>query len=259
MRENDTIRPLDSEGLWGSLYDDVLVPSFPPVELDDRETLLDHLRSGALRARGVVRDDRVVAGVATLVLPPGPHEPAGPAAALVLYLAIAPGLRGGGLGGALLDDAVHDALDHGADVVLVEVEHPGHHEASPEHGDPAARLRFYARHGIRVLAVPYFQPALGPGRDRVPALLLGVLGLSDAGVAARDSAGSPAAVRAEPVRTFLRRYLAWCEGSLSDDDAVRDLLGAVAGERVRAVAPDRIDLVPVGTLGPTTLRASGRA
>jgi len=255
VRENDTIQPLGSEDLWGSLYDDVLTPSFPPAELDDRDTFLDQLRSGVLRARGVVEEGRVVAGVMTLSFPrsSGPDTPG--SVTLVLYLAIAPGRRGGGIGGALLDDAVHDALESGADVVLVEVEHPDHHEASEEHGDPVARLRFYARHGVRLLAVPYFQPALGPGRERVPALLLGTLGLSGTGVGSRRGSGEPSSVRAAPVREFLRRYLAWCEGAVADDAAVRRLLKSVSGTEVALATPDELDRVPVATLTGSTRRA----
>ncbi|MFF3066014.1 hypothetical protein ACFVQ3_15825 [Oerskovia sp. NPDC057915] len=166
---------------------------------------------------------------------------------LVQYLAIAPGRRGGGIGAALLGAAVSAWLTNLRPVmVLGEVEHPRFHAASEAHGDPEARLRFYARHGGRVLAVPYFQPGNEPGAERVPALLLMTLATE-----APEATSVPAA----PLRTFLREYFEGSEGSLADDAPTRALLDALSGDRVALLGVDELDRVPVGLLDGSSLRA----
>ncbi|RXR28043.1 hypothetical protein EQW78_04000 [Oerskovia turbata] len=166
---------------------------------------------------------------------------------LVQYLAIAPGRRGGGIGAALLGAAVAAWREDLRPVmVLGEVEHPQFHSASEAHGDPEARLRFYARHGGRVLAVPYFQPGNEPGAERVPALLLMTLATESP-----ESTSVPAA----PLRTFLREYIEASEGSLADDAPTRALLDATSGDRVELLGVDELDRVPVGLLDGPSLRA----
>lgn len=260
------------------LHEQVLAPSFPPSELIDLDELIAGCASGELRALGVRRDGQVVAGAVGSSCAPG-------GVVLLVYLAIAPGGRGGGIGGALLDGAVARwVAEFSPAYVLAEVEHPDHHTASPEHGDPTARLRFYARHGARVLAVPYFQPGIGPEGPRVPALLLVTLyvdesayvdepvregreaadnGGTGGGVAGGRGAGSEGArsaeagqVRHAPVervsapllREFLADHLRSSEGSLRDDAATRALLGSVSGPWVDLVSPDDLSGVPVGLL-----------
>src|SRR5690606_22793856 len=44
-----------------------------------------------------------------------------------------------------------------------------------QHGDPAARVRFYARRGARVLDLPYVQAPIRAGAEPVPGRLLLVL------------------------------------------------------------------------------------
>ncbi|QUC00267.1 GNAT family N-acetyltransferase [Cellulosimicrobium cellulans] len=235
--------PLTDPALLRSLHRDVLVPSFPPAELVDEQELLDAHASGRLRSLGVVEDGRVVAGVVGEWF-------ADARVLLVLYLAIAPGRRGGGVGRRLVTTALDDwrALD--PLVVVGEVEHPAHHTGSEAHGDPVARLRFYARLGARVLALPYFQPGDGPGGERVPALLLVSFPLGQH--AAEDD------VPAAPLRAFLAENLRESEGTLADDAATRRLLDAAGGDRVRLVDPDdpaALATVPVGTLAPAETRA----
>ncbi|MFE5340915.1 GNAT family N-acetyltransferase [Isoptericola sp. NPDC056578] len=231
-----TVVPLTEPAQLDSLWRHVLAPSFPPDELTSSDDLRAGLAAGGLTAYGVEQDGTVVAGIvaswsrATQVL-------------LVDYLALAPGHRGGGLGGRLLDrslagwrEELHPVL------VLAEVEHPGHHAPHPSHGDPAARLRFYTRHGARVLAVPYFQPGIGgPGSPRVPAMLLMALGTGPGA----DS------VPAAAVRGFLLEHLRECEGTVPGDPAVRRLLEAAAGETVPlvdAADAEALAAVPVAVL-----------
>ncbi|TFF10390.1 MULTISPECIES: GNAT family N-acetyltransferase [Cellulosimicrobium] len=235
--------PLTDPALLRSLHRDVLVPSFPPAELVDEQELLDAHASGRLRSLGVVEEGRVVAGVVGEWF-------ADARVLLVLYLAIARGRRGGGVGRRLVTTALDDwrALD--PLVVVGEVEHPAHHTGSEAHGDPVARLRFYARLGARVLALPYFQPGDGPGGERVPALLLVSFPLGPH--AAEDD------VPAAPLRAFLAENLRESEGTVADDAATRRLLDAAGGDSVRLVDPDdpaALATVPVGTLSPAETRA----
>ena len=261
--------PLRSVEQLTQLYRDVLSPSFPPAELVSLSSFLADHAAGHLESLGVVEvpdgaappSGQGAAGPGSGTADGEPGEaPAGRVVAgvvgswsaearvlLVQYLAIAPGRRGGGIGAALLGAAVAAWLTNLRPVmVLGEVEHPGFHSASEAHGDPEARLRFYARHGGRVLAVPYFQPGNAPGAERVPALLLMTLATEDP---------TATSVPAAPLRTFLREYFVDSEGSLADDAPTRALLASVAGERVELVPADELDRVPVGLLDETSLRA----
>ncbi|SDD65552.1 hypothetical protein SAMN05216410_3650 [Sanguibacter gelidistatuariae] len=243
-----------------ALHTHVLAPSFPPAELCSLDELLEGCASGELQAVGVLREGRVIAGAVASGTPGG--------VVLLAYLALAPGERGAGVGGALLEGALARWVATVRPAyVLAEVEHPGHHEGSVEHGDPAARLRFYARHGARLLAVPYFQPKIGPQGTRVPALLLVTLYVDPTLEFARPdgSGGAVTEVSAPPLRDFLVAYLRSSEGALGEDDAVRSLLGAVSGERVALLGPGELDRVPVGLLGrgvsppPGSARPGGKA
>lgn len=240
--------PLDTPGLLRSLYRDVLAPSFPPAELVDERTFLAGHDAGRLRSLGVVRDGRVVAGVVGQWFPDA-------RVLLVQYLAIAPGARGCGIGSRLVTAAVASWRALEPLLVVAEVEHPDHHTGSEAHGDPVARLRFYARLGARVLALPYFQPGGGPGGERVPALLLMSLPLDAATGASGASRrwGGSGDVPASPVRTFLEANLRSSEGVLAHDAATRRLLDAARGDRVALVDPadpDALATVPTGLLAP---------
>jgi GNAT superfamily N-acetyltransferase len=239
-----TPRPLTTEAEVRALHRDVLTPSFPPAELIDADELWRDVEHGSLEALGTVDEvdgeARMVSGVVGAWFPDE-------RVLLVLYLAIAPGHRGAGVGGALLSAALdawtaaHDPL-----AILAEVEHPDHHTASEAYGDPTARVRFYARHRGRALALPYFQPGDGPGGERVPALMLVAL-------RAEDRAALPAA----PVRDFLVRWLVTCEGSLAQDGATRRLLDAASGSDVPLVGLDAVGQLPVGTLSGDEVSAPG--
>ncbi|MEL7974420.1 GNAT family N-acetyltransferase [Isoptericola sp. F-RaC21] len=249
MTDEPAVAPLTSDAQLASLWRDVLAPSFPPEELMSLEDLRAGCRSGQQTAYGVQRDGRVTAGVVASWSPDT-------RVLLVDYLAIAPGGRGGGVGGRLLDRSVAAwrARLRPA-VVLAEVEHPGHHAPHPQHGDPAARLRFYARHGARVLALPYFQPGMGgTGSPRVPAMLLVALAVGDAPAEGTVPPPAPASLPADPVRRFLVEHLVACEGALADEPATRRLLDAAGGDRVPLVDPadaDALAAVPVAVLdGP---------
>ena len=228
-------RPLTTRSEILALHRDVLAPSFPPAELVDAEDLWRSVEHGSLEALGTVDESdghaRLVSGVVGAWFP---RE----RILLVLYLAIAPGHRGAGVGGALLAAALDAWTEaHAPLAIVAEVEHPDHHPASEAHGDPVARVRFYARHGGKALALPYFQPGGGPGAPRVPALMLVALRADD-----RTALPGP------PVRAFLTDWLAACEGAVADDAATRRLLDAASGPEVALVGLDALGQLPVGTL-----------
>jgi len=132
-----------------AVYADILSPSFPPHGLMTLERLTDEVENGTTSVR-VVRDDAGnLAGtaIATWYLEAR--------VLLIDYLALRPGQRGEGLGGALLNSSIDAwAAHYDPCIVIAEVEHPDAHDAHPQHGDPEARLRFYARQGARLLPLP---------------------------------------------------------------------------------------------------------
>ena len=230
-------RRLTTEAEILALHRDVLEPSFPPAELIAPDELWREVERGTLEVLGTVdeaEDGTVAHAVSGVVSAWFPEEQV----LLVVYLAIAPGHRGAGVGGALLGAALDAwSASHRPLAILAEVEHPAHHTASETHGDPTARVRFYARHGGKALALPYFQPGDGPGGERVPALMLVALRSADR-----------TALPAPPLRAFLVRWLTASEGSTADDAATRRLLDAAAGTDVALVGLDAVDQLPVGTL-----------
>jgi GNAT superfamily N-acetyltransferase len=184
--------------LLDAVYFDVVAPSFRPDELMPAEAV----------RRGVERGSKLVAAVLDEAGTPvaaavGEWWPAS-RVLLLGYLAVRPGRRGGGHGGALLEHVRDRWLARlGGRALFAEVEHPAAYAGSEPYGDPVARLRFYARHGGRALDLPYFQPVLKPGGQRVYGLILTVLALADGG----DT------VPADLVRGFLTEYFTAAEGS----------------------------------------------
>lgn len=199
------VAPLDDPAELALLHAAVLAPSFPPDELEGVDGMTTALRRGTLVAAAARDDEGGVRGLAT-----GSWS-ARTRVLLLSYLAVAPGVRGGGVGGTLLDAALTTWVERLEPlVVLAEVEDPdaatGH--GVEEHGDPVARLRFYRRHGARPLPLPYTQPALRPGAQRVPGMLLLALRVDPDLVAPDGSWRLPTAA----LRGFLEQYYAGTEG-----------------------------------------------
>ena len=133
---------------------------------------------------------------------------------LLDYLAVRPGIRGGGVGGQLYLAALDSWRQRFKPcLVLAELEDPAVHSDSERYGDPAARLRFYVNRGSRILDIPYFQPALDPDSDRISGLLLIVLH-ADPDFAGADDGTIDAGV----VRKFLENYQIQYEGKIAMDD-----------------------------------------
>jgi predicted N-acetyltransferase YhbS len=206
-----------SESAVEILYHQILQPSFPDAELIS----LEELQATAADDCGSVwlaeNEDGTILGGAVAEWDESLRV------LLLGYLAVRPGARGRGIGGPLYLTAL-DAWRQRFKpcLVLAELEDPAFHAVSEEHGDPAARLRFYLDRGTRILDLPYFQPALGPGKDRVSGLLLVALHADPEFTGANDST-----VHADVIRTYLEGYQQQYEGKVATDDQAMDLWRAL--------------------------------
>ena len=163
MRQEDpggpAVRPVVDATELQEVYAVLLAPSFPPRELVPADWLIEGAAAGSVSV--LVAED-ASGPVAVAVT-----EPRAPSAVVLLtYFATRADQRGRGVGSALfgrmLETVVERQRPH---LVVAEVERPDRHAGSPEFGDPTARLRFYGRHGAKVLDLPYFQPPIG---DQAP-------------------------------------------------------------------------------------------
>lgn len=158
------------------VHERLLVPNFPPRELVSVQELLEDVDRGSATVRVVGDPSDPSDPVAVAITATFTDSPA----VLLSYVAIRADQRGRGVGTALLSGLLAGiTADPDVSVVLAEVEHPAHHQAHPVHGDPAARLRFYARLRGQILDVPYFQPAVDETQDAVYGMLLLVLAPPD--------------------------------------------------------------------------------
>jgi GNAT superfamily N-acetyltransferase len=157
------------------IYREILQPSFGPDELDSLDTFLGGLAEN--EAWGLCALDGE-SPVGCVMGYPFPRS----RVLLIGYVAVRPGLRGGGIGDVLMD-AARQRWYTKPDVALVlaEVEDPRRHPAAGDI-DPKRRAMFYARRGAQVVVGPYFQPKLeGEGKKRVHDLFLTVIsGTTDA-------------------------------------------------------------------------------
>jgi GNAT superfamily N-acetyltransferase len=191
-----------------ALYQQILVPSFPPAELvslDEVQEIADREDASiwlAEDAEGTVLGGAIAEWDASVRV------------LLLSYLAVRPGVRGGGIGGALYLAALESWRQRFKPcLIIAEVEDPAVHTGSEDHGDPAARLRFYVNRGSRILDFPYFQPALEPGVERVSGLLLIVLHADpEFAGAGKDT------IDAQVVRKYLESYQTQYEGKVATDD-----------------------------------------
>lgn len=208
---------LDGPGpLLDAVHRDVLLPSFPPAELGSAEELTAEVADGSTVVSAVLDADKTPVAAAV------GHWSARARVQLLNYLAVLPSQRGTGVGRQLLRHVLEEwRMAHRPCAILAEVEHPGAHAGSEEHGDPTARLRFYERFGALALDLPYFQPALTPEAGRMYGMTLLVLHLDP------ELAGpEPGTVSSHPLRMFMLEYLAGTEGSRQDSDAATTALFA---------------------------------
>lgn len=199
------------------LYREVFEPSFHRDELCDLETV-----------RALVETERgdcwvtLSAGGQVLGGLLGEWDPE-PGVMLLSWIAVRPGRRGTGIGAPMLAAALASwKAKFDPCIILSEVEDPAQHRADEAHGDPAARLAFYARHGARILDLPYFQAALGPERRRVDHLFLLVLHADP-----KFAGDEPDTVSGVALRAYLELYQQVCEGAVATDPQATALWNAV--------------------------------
>jgi GNAT superfamily N-acetyltransferase len=206
-----------AQPLLDAVYTDILTPSFPPEERGGLEELRAGAASGNTRVLAALDDDERPAAVAVGDW----SETTG--VALLSYLATRSGRRGAGVGGELLAAAMADWRERWRPaLVLAELEHPLAHGTSEAYGDPAKRVRFYARRGLRALDVPYFQPGLGLGSPRMYGFMLCTLEVGPEGAGAE-----PDTVDGARVARFMAEYLEGYEGAVGTDPACLALFAAL--------------------------------
>jgi GNAT superfamily N-acetyltransferase len=216
-------------------YDELLVPAFPPAELMSREALDDERHDPGTGGVVLQQDGAPVAAMVT-------EDYLGGRVRLLAYLVVAERLRGARLGTYLLSRLAEESAD--AHAVLAEIEDPRYHPVTATN-DPVSRVRFYHRHGCRLLPVPYAQPALREGSPRVENLLL---------IAVAPHAPE---LDGNVVADFLDEYFAACEGPrvLTEDPqvrAIREAARGAPGGRLRLVSLDGLRAArpdPAGDVG----------
>ncbi len=193
---------------FDSVYDDILRPSFTRDELSDRSDLRAAIAAGSTLVWAAVDEQGMVLGAAVW------EYEAEFGILLLAWLAARPGMRGRSVGGPLYQASLEQCLEaYDPQLVFAEVSDPRRHGGDELHGDPDARLRFYRRHGARTLDLPYFQPALGDGRGRIPDLLLMVLHSRP-----EQRGTAPDTLDATLLRSYLEAYQQCCEGAVGTDE-----------------------------------------
>ena len=188
-------------------YRTVIVPNFAPDELESETELMAGLRSGRSRVLIATDPDGTMLGGAV-----GDYFPRSNVM-LLAYLAVLAVGRSRGVGAAVLEAARRAwTTELNPKLIVLEVEDPREFTGSAATGDPVARVRFYERHGVRTLPLPYLQPSLGPGTARVPGLMLMVMGGTDAPVGATSVDG-------QHVAEFLTEYFEEFEGPVQPGDS----------------------------------------
>jgi GNAT superfamily N-acetyltransferase len=221
--------------LLDSAFAEVLAPAFPPNELTTLREIRRGVDSGDTSVVAVVDDENVPHALAV-----GDFF-ATSRVVLLSYLATRQGGRSGGLGGRLMTHVVDEWTRRwDPSLIVAEIEHPAAHTGNAAHGDPTARVRFYARYGVRPLELPYFQPPVASDQPRVYGLMLCTLAVGD-----RGRGPTPETVDAGVLSSFLVDYLGAAEGSVGSDPAVEKLLEAARRPTgVRLLSLDRLDAVP---------------
>ncbi|WP_159081364.1 GNAT family N-acetyltransferase [Nocardioides sediminis] len=209
--------PSQDLALLRQAYDEVLRPSFLPDELPSWDFLLAGFRSPARQCVGILYDEdpvgvRSVRAVGVTNWRDGRHI------GTLSYLATAPAHRGTGLGGTLVAEHAHHWPTLGLGTVLGEVHDPRLH---PETADerPMDRLRFYDRHGARLVGVPWIQPALSPDTRRSRGMLLIVL------------PPVPKAIPAGDLIAWATDYYLEAEGAPATDGDLRALVTRFGGRQ----------------------------
>jgi GNAT superfamily N-acetyltransferase len=221
---------------------EVLTPSFRADELEPAESLARGLRSSA--------DAPVLATVAL-----GPEgEPVGGLVGelypdervlLIAYLAARPGLRRQGIGSGLMREvAPLWYADERVSLAVAEVHDP-RVWFGVDGDDAAGRLRLYDRLGARTFGIPFVQPAVEHGGDRVRGFLLLAFHAEEAVLVREDGTfGIPS----DLLVRWTRRYFETAEGVRPPyDPELGTLIEAIESRDPVPLLPlSRYELVPLG-------------
>jgi GNAT superfamily N-acetyltransferase len=242
LRILDLAHQPNRDDLLEQMYREILIPSFRADELDPIEVTASQLgEKPRLRdVAAVVDNSGAVLGAAIGDWAPDSRV------YLLSYLAVRPGTRSRGVGTRLFHQVQSWWRERGALLALAEVDDPRCYAVSAA-GDPSARLVFYERVGAQVLDLPYFQPRLTPGGERVHGMLLLALGIHP------DALVEPQTpvVRGDLLCAFLHRYLDETEGTTDDDpERVRLLDRASTEPGVRLLPVERYTEVSIDVAIP---------
>jgi GNAT superfamily N-acetyltransferase len=192
------------------VYREVLAPALRPDEIESEELFLGYIASGD--AIGIALADPPETPLSAII--GYPYRTA--QVLLIGYIATRKQLRSRGMGAELLERATERWYRPTSfRMVLAEIDDPRTHP-----GDEATmRLRFYDKHGAKLLARPYFQPRLSASQKRVGGMLVIALwwapeAMSDAGLAR------------EPVVSWLHAYFEESEDGNPQDDQYARLIAA---------------------------------
>ena len=200
---------------------DILRSQFPGLDAEDVEKLPEQLRNPLKhRFRSILfvaeTARQAVKGFALLL-----HAP-DLSFCYLDYLSAAPGVTGGGVGGALYERVREEARSLGVLGLFFEAlpDDPALSPDSALRSQNAARLRFYERYGARPIAGTAYETPVTPGGDNPPYLVFDGLGCGES----LSQAHAQAIVRA----ILKRKYGKLCPTSYVDmvvssftDDPVR--------------------------------------
>jgi GNAT superfamily N-acetyltransferase len=204
-------------GMLEQVYRGVLLPAFPPEEIENEESVAETLDAGLGSLLVAVDDKGKPAGAAF-----GRWSEAS-RVQLLTYLAVDPATRGHGLGGRLLREAMDMwRARYDPCLILAEVESPDAPAVHEAYGDPRRRLAFYESAGAKILDLPYFQPGIGGPARRVRGMLLLVLHTD-----ASFTQGRSDRLSGRPLRTFMEAYLESAEGAAPTDWDAKKLFKAI--------------------------------
>ena len=151
--DSPTAEELAEDRSWWNIYRE----AFPSNQQEPPEVILESLRQGAGLAFRIRRNLMTV-GIATV------HLLREPAAAFLVYIAVAGGQRSGGLGGDLFEHVFAESTTYlirrglSPQGMLWEVDSPELAEDAEERMMRRRRIEFFQRHGGILLSRSYFQP-----------------------------------------------------------------------------------------------------
>lgn len=220
LRDLWRVEGAEDQHLVTRLHDEVMAPAFAPEELPDLDLLLAALGEGGTGVLTVaLADDGAPVGGAVSSFEPAVRI------GLLEYLATRPDQRGSGLGATMLQHQAQHWARWPVDVVLAEVRDPRAGPQDPE-DRPDARVRFYERHGARLVMVPWVQPSLRDGLARMQHELL--LSLHPPGLQQVDSGA---------LALWAAGYFEMSEGGVPTDEQYRAVMQAIEESAEVAVRP----------------------